>query len=189
MMRVCFLVIFLGISGMRGQIILADTPLSTNTVLNVSPQSVTSENATRSQGNEIRAFDPTTSFFRVLGALIFVLGIFYWGAYIFRNRVKRSGGQGIGSKIQILETRYLGNRMGLHVICYGKCRFLVGTSPNGINKVTDLPDLQDHEYQILTDNANVSIPGPFNQFQFGRILNQAVNRSSSRHDESEKDLK
>lgn len=189
MIRACFLVLFLGSAGMQSQIIWADTPLSTNTMLNVAPKSVSSQDVTRMHGNEIRAFDPTTSFFRVLGALIFVLGIFYWGAFILRNRVKRSGEQVIGSRIQILETRYLGNRMGLHVICYGKCRFLVGTSPNGISKVTDLPDLEDHEHQILKDNTNASITSPFNQFQFGRILNQAMNRSSIRQDQAEKDMK
>jgi flagellar biogenesis protein FliO len=97
---------------------------------------------------------------RVLGALALVLGLFLGGVWLFKNWQRLSTRSGSAPKLNILESRSLGARQGIVVVGYDKQRFLVATSPAGVNLLSHLPDAEISE----TDNAEKkSAPMPFAQ--------------------------
>ena len=96
-----------------------------------------------------RDIDPLVSAIRVITGLVVVLGLFYGGIWFYRNRVSPQIGGALSGQLRILETRYLGQKQGLHVVVYQGQRILIGTSPSGIQKVSDLPDLTDEERALL----------------------------------------
>ena len=91
--------------------------------------------------------DAGPSMLRVLGALAVVVGIFLGGVWLYRNgqRLRFRGGR--TPRLNVLESRSLGGRHALYVIAYEQERFLVASTPTGINLLSHLtpasnPDLQ-----------------------------------------------
>jgi flagellar biogenesis protein FliO len=104
--------------------------------------------------------DAGASFIRVIGALALVIGLFLGGVWVFKNWQRLSTRSGAAPKLNILESRSLGARQGIVVVGYDKQRFLVATSPAGVNLLSHLPDAEISE----TDNAEKkSAPMPFAQ--------------------------
>ena len=79
------------------------------------------------------------SFLRVMGALAIVLALFLGGVWLFRNwqRVMIRGGR--MPKLNVLEARSLGGRQSIYVVAYEQERFLLASSPNGVNFLSHLP--------------------------------------------------
>jgi len=80
------------------------------------------------------------SVLRVLGALVFVIGIFLGGVWLFRNWQRLALQRGNRPKLNILETRPLGGRQALYVVGYEQGRFLVASSPAGVSLLSHLPE-------------------------------------------------
>jgi flagellar biosynthetic protein FliO len=83
--------------------------------------------------------DAGSSMLRVLGALIVVFAVFFGLLWLYRNwqRVlKRTGRLPL---LNIVEARSLGNRHTLYVVACGEERFLIGSSPTGLNLLSQLP--------------------------------------------------
>jgi len=82
--------------------------------------------------------DAGASLFRVAGALALVIGIFFAGVWIYRNwqRVLRPRAQ--QPKLNVLEVRSLGGKHALYVVGYESERFLLASSPTGVNLVSQL---------------------------------------------------
>lgn len=110
------------------------------------------ESAMQSGVSSRKDIDPLVSAIRVITGLMVVLGLFYGGIWYYRNRLSQQIGGALSGQLRILETRYLGQKQGLHVVVYQGKRLLLGTSPNGIQKVADLPDLSDEERVLLKPN-------------------------------------
>lgn len=108
--------------------------------------------------------DVGASFFRVVGGLVLVIGIFLGGVWFFKNWQRISARQGAAPKLNILESRSLGARQGVVVVGYDKQRFLVATSAAGVTLLSHLPDAEISE----TENAK-SAPMPFAQ-AFAQVL-------------------
>jgi flagellar biogenesis protein FliO len=89
--------------------------------------------------------DASASLLRVLGALALVLGLFLGGVWFFKNGKMFSARRGAAPKLNLLETRSLGQRQAICVVGYEKQRFLLATSPNGIEFLTHLPDSENVE--------------------------------------------
>jgi flagellar biogenesis protein FliO len=89
--------------------------------------------------------DAGISLIRVTGALALVLGLFLSGAWLFKNWQRLALQRGHQPKLNILETRSLGARQAVFVIGYEKQRFLVATSPAGVNLLSHLPDSEKAE--------------------------------------------
>jgi flagellar biogenesis protein FliO len=103
--------------------------------------------------------DAGLSFIRVVGALVLVIGLFLCGVWLFRNW-QRGGGQcGRAPKLSILETRSLGGRHAIYVIGYERERFLIASSPGGVNLLSHLATAGGDE----TAATNVSAPPSFAQ--------------------------
>lgn len=89
--------------------------------------------------------DAGPSLLRVLGALALVLGLFLGGAWLLRNGRFSVFGQSRSARLNLLETRSLGGRQALHVVAYGHERFLIGSTPAGINLLSHLTPPQEGE--------------------------------------------
>jgi len=78
------------------------------------------------------------SFMRVMGALALVIGVFLGGVWLFKNW-QRLAQQGCGPKLNVLECRSLGGRHAIYIIGYEQQRFLISSSPGGVNFLSHLP--------------------------------------------------
>ena len=104
--------------------------------------------------------DASVSLIRVLGALALVLGLFLGGVWLFKNWQRLALQRGQQPKLNILETRSLGARQAVFVVAYEKQRFLVATSPAGVNLLSHLPDAEISEGEPAEKS---SAPMPFAQ--------------------------
>lgn len=89
--------------------------------------------------------DASGSVLRVFGALIFVIGIFLGGVWLFKNWQRVSGYRGRVPKLNVLETRSLGSRQAVYVLGYEQERFLIASSPAGITLLSHLPAAAEGE--------------------------------------------
>jgi flagellar biogenesis protein FliO len=96
--------------------------------------------------------DAGVSLLRVAGALALVIGIFLGGVWLFKNWQRLALQQGGGPKLKVLETRPLGGRHAIYVLAYEQQRFLVSSSPSGVNLLSHLPAATEN------DAGNVSRP-------------------------------
>lgn len=83
--------------------------------------------------------DVGASAIRALGALAFVLALFLGGVWLFRNGQRVVWRKNGAPRLAILESRPLGNRIAIHVVGYENQRMLIGSSPAGLNLLSQLP--------------------------------------------------
>jgi flagellar biogenesis protein FliO len=85
------------------------------------------------------------SILRVFGALTLVLGLFFAGVWLFRNWQRLTIQRGRAPKLNVIETRPLGGKHALYVIGYEQERFLLASSPTGVNLLSHLPTAEAKE--------------------------------------------
>jgi flagellar biogenesis protein FliO len=112
--------------------------------------------------------DTGPSLLRVLGALALVLGLFLGGVWILRNGRFSILGQPRSARLNVLETRSLGARQAICVVAYGQERFLIGSSPAGINLLSHLSPSQEDEESAMAR--------PANGMSFAQALSQVLGR-------------
>ena len=83
--------------------------------------------------------DVGPSVLRVFGAFTLVIGIFLGGVWLYRNWQRLALQRGRAPRLNILETRSLGGRQALFVVGYESERFLISSSPAGVNLLSHLP--------------------------------------------------
>lgn len=83
--------------------------------------------------------DSGLSVLRVFGALALVLGLFFGGVWVFKNWQRLTVQRGRAPRLNILETRSLGGRHSIFVVGYDQERFLIASSPSGVNLLSHLP--------------------------------------------------
>jgi flagellar biogenesis protein FliO len=108
------------------------------------------------------------SLLRVFGALALVIGVFLGGAWLFKNWQRLAAQRGRAPKLNILESRSLGGRHSVSVIGYEQERFLIATSPNGVNLLSHLPNAVEGEAPAPEKNP----PPP----SFAQALSQVLKR-------------
>ena len=113
--------------------------------------------------------DAGVSVLRVLGALAVVIGIFFGGVWLFRNWQRLVVHRGQTPKLNILESRPLGNRHGLHVVGYEQQRLLLASSPSGVTLISQLPDAATAK---IPATATVLHPS---SDEFKAVLARAIN--------------
>lgn len=92
------------------------------------------------------------SFLRVMGALALVIGLFLGGVWLFKNWQRLAVQRGRAPKLNILETRSLGGRHAIFVVGYEQERFLISSSPGGVNLLSHLPAAGESETNIAAGN-------------------------------------
>lgn len=112
--------------------------------------------------------DTGLSLLRVMGSLALVLGIFLGGVWLFRNWQRLAIQKGRAPKLNILEARSLGQRHALYVIGFEDQRFLIASSPTGVNLLSHLPNGE----ALPADNSTA----PATPVSFGQVLNQLLVR-------------
>jgi len=76
---------------------------------------------------------------RALAALAVVLALFFGGVWLYRNGQRLAWRRTGAPRLNILESRSLGNRYALYVVGYDQQRLLVGSSPAGLSLISQLP--------------------------------------------------
>ena len=99
--------------------------------------------------------DAGPSLLRVLGALALVLGLFLGGAWVIRNGRFSGLGRKSSARLNVLETRSLGARQAICVVAYGQERFLIGTTPAGINLISHLAPATEPENDVAVSDKNL----------------------------------
>jgi len=85
------------------------------------------------------------SLIRMIGALALVFALLLGGVWVFRNWQRLSIQRGRTPKLKVLEVKSLGPRHALYVVGFEQLRFLVSSTPAGINLLTALPSLAAEE--------------------------------------------
>ena len=75
----------------------------------------------------------------MFGALLLVLSLFLGGVWLFRNWQRLMVQRGRTPQLNVLEVKSLGGRQALYVVGYQQERFLISSSPAGVNFLTHLP--------------------------------------------------
>jgi flagellar biogenesis protein FliO len=107
-----------------------------------------------------------SSFIRVIGALALVIGLFLGGVWLFKNWQRLAVQRGRAPKLNILETRSLGGRQAIFVVGYNQERFLISSSPTGVNLLSHLPTATEAEPEATGKNS----PAP----SFAQALTQVL---------------
>lgn len=105
--------------------------------------------------------DVGVSVLRVFGALAVVLALFLAGVWLFRHGRELTMRKGRPPRLNVLETRSLGNRYALYVVGYDEQRLLIAASPAGITLLTQLPPAAEAE--LVSTVAVPTMPVPFFQ--------------------------
>ena len=93
---------------------------------------------------------------RALAALALVLAIFFGGVWLFRNGQRLAWRKTGPPRLSILESRALGSRFALYVVGYDQQRMLIGSSPAGLNLLSQLPPAVDAPAQTVPVVAQAS---------------------------------
>jgi flagellar biogenesis protein FliO len=112
--------------------------------------------------------DVGLSLIRVLGALALVLGLFLGGVWMFRNWQRLTIHRGRAPKLNVVEVRSLGGRHALYVVAFEQERFLLSSSPTGVNLLSHLPPAE--EGTSATHAPTASAPTP----SFAQALTQML---------------
>ena len=83
------------------------------------------------------------SVFRVCGAFVVVLALFFGAVWLFRNWQRLATQKNGGAKLNLLEVKSLGQRQAIYVVGYEQQRMLVGSSPAGVTLLSHLPSAED----------------------------------------------
>lgn len=117
--------------------------------------------------------DMGLSVLRVFGALALVLALFLGGVWLFRNWQRLMVSNGRAPKLNVLEARRLGNRHALYVVGYEQQRFLIASSPTGINLLSPLPAVADGN-GLGGGNGSNTATAPL--MSFAQTLQQVLHR-------------
>jgi len=112
--------------------------------------------------------DAGLSLIRVIGALVLVIGLFLGGVWLFRNWQRLGVQRGRGPKLNILETRSLGGRQAIYVVGYERERFLIASSPAGINLLSHLPTVAEAPEMETKDSPAPSFAQALSQVLKGK---------------------
>ena len=112
--------------------------------------------------------DIGTSLLRVMGALALVLGIFLAGVWLFRNWQRLTVQHGRAPKLNVLEIRSLGGRQSIYVVGYEQERFLLASSPAGVNFLTHLPNAGNEGESAVETKPQVSFAQALKQVLKGK---------------------
>jgi flagellar biogenesis protein FliO len=108
-------------------------------ILNSSFAETTNSAAASPMAPALSAPDMGLALLRVAGALALVIGIFLAGVWLLRNWQRLNVQRGRAPKLNVLEIRSLGGRQAIYVVGYEQERFLLASSPAGVNFLTHLP--------------------------------------------------
>jgi flagellar biogenesis protein FliO len=108
---------------------------------------------------------------RAFAALAIVLAVFFGGVWLYRNGQRLAWRRTGPPRLNIVESRALGNRYALYVVGYEQQRLLVGSSPAGLTLISPLPPAAESAAEA------VSPAQPAEPVSFAACLRQVLKRS------------
>ena len=120
------------------------------------------------------ATSPTATLLRALGSLAIVLGLMMLAAYLFKRYGSRLTGAGPTDRadtIRIVSTKLLGGRRSLMLIRVRGQTLLLGVTPQSINCLTEIQELEGEWAQ--PSEAEGSVAAPFER-HLGRNIDRKV---------------
>jgi len=81
------------------------------------------------------------------------------GVWLLRNGRFSNFARGRAARLNVLESRSLGSRQALYVVAYNEERFLIGSTPAGINLLSHLASSPESEAELpspATPNTSFS---------------------------------
>jgi flagellar biogenesis protein FliO len=112
--------------------------------------------------------DVGASLLRVFGALALVIALFLAGVWLLRNWQRLTVRPGGAPRLNILEVRSLGGRHALYVVGYEQERFLLASSPAGVNLLSHLPAADEAVSAAAAPASTVSFPQALAQMLKGK---------------------
>jgi flagellar biogenesis protein FliO len=106
--------------------------------------------------------------FRVGGALLLVLAVFFAGLWFWKNWQGLLTNKGRAPKLNVLEAKSLGQRHTLYVVGYERQRILLSASPGGVTMLATLPAVEAMDQQAAMNDA------PAQDSSFAAMLLRAV---------------
>ena len=152
-------------------------------VLLAAPEAVANSKGIRFAGvlAEVKGID-LESLVQLIGMLLLVLGLFAafaWSVKRWRLLPQMRGAQ---NRLQILETKSLGQRNSLMVVGYGEERFLIGTNSTGIQLLGQLPGEKKSLSQTEEGDAGESAEARGDEKESERGVLSGVNRHIGKED-------
>lgn len=108
----------------------------------------------------------TETLLRLIGGLLLVFGIFLGCVWLLKRAPGMLNKRNDSRKLQVLEVRSLAPRQALYVIGYEQQRYLLASTPTGVNLITVLP----------TANPNEPVPAEPAAGNFTDALFQAIQK-------------
>ena len=102
---------------------------------------------------------------RLFGALLLVVALFLVGVWLFKRSKLFNLVKPVEAHLKIAESKNLAARHNLHVITYGRQRFLIADSPVGTQFLTQL-----EEPPVVEDNPDASDTGNLGEGTFAEKL-------------------
>ena len=115
-----------------------------------------------------------SSVVRLLGAFALVVALMLGGVWLTRNWQRFTGRRTAGRKLNVLDVRMVGNRQSVFVLGYENQRFLVASTPSGMNLLAHLPAVEEADPEAAP--AEPAKPG-FTPV-FAEAFQQALGRRS-----------
>lgn len=112
------------------------------------------------------------SMVRLVGALAVVFALFMGFIWMWKRWQRLGGHRSVHRKLEVLESRPLGNRQSLCVVGYEGRRLLLALSPSGVTLLTQLPDATEDRESKAESIANLD--------SFSEILCTRLNLSGGR---------
>ena len=98
---------------------------------------------------------------RLFGALLLVVALFLGGAWFFKRSKFFSMVKPVEAHLKIAESKNLAARHSLHVVTYGRQRFLIADSPVGTQFLAQLDEPPADETNPDADNSGDTGEGSF----------------------------
>ena len=120
--------------------------------------------------------DTGASLFRVFGAMVIVIGVFFAGVWLFKNWQRISTKGKGGSRLNLIEVKSLGQRQTLLVVGYQEQRMLLASTSTGITLLTQLPPEKTVVETTETSTETSADTTTGSRMSFADAFQQVLNR-------------
>lgn len=132
-------------------------------------------------GNENEGSDSsgTMIFFKAIGSLALVLGLVVLAGWVLKRYAQIPGvTSGRSETIKIVATKMLGGRRSLMLIRVRGQTLLLGVTPQAINCLTEIHEVEGDWAQPSDDEGNPQAPQSIFDKHLGRYVNQTIDDSN-----------
>ena len=142
---------------------------------------VMSSTATTEPAGEATTFESAYgSIFKMIAALVVVVGCIYGGLYLLGRLMGRGGkGAARGRNLELLESTFVGPKKSVSLLRVGDRSVLVGVTDNGISMLTELSE-QETASLLAAQDAPVQEPfGAFLKSAYSKVVQRRLKQNEA----------